>query len=156
MERVTRFSEIDFIQILLDPVTKLLYLSRVDDVDLVHDGMPKGQLHGRDEAEDAFVGLLGDPALDEGEVGAEAHAGGDGVAVEHACGELVAGRPRVAVSVGSALVGFPEVAVLGFDVRVQGLADYRENECYNWIELMEKRFNLPIRSQSFSKPASQD
>jgi len=54
---------------------------------------------------------LGDEALEQSQVGAVAHAGGHGVAVQHACGQFVARRPGVAEGVRAALVRLPEVAL---------------------------------------------
>merc|ERR1712032_1093338 len=89
---------------------------------VVHNGMVQCELHFGDQVVDALHLLFGDEAFLVGEVSPETHAGGDGVAMEHAGGQLIAWAPRVAVGMGAALVGLPQVAVLGADIALHGLA----------------------------------
>jgi hypothetical protein len=93
-----------------------------DLVGVVHDWMVQCQLAIGDHVVDACHLVFGDEAFLAGEVGPEAHAGGDSMAVEHAGEQFVARAPRVAVGMGAALMGFPQVAVLGADVALHGLA----------------------------------
>lgn len=90
-----------------------LLVSSGHELVVVHNGVPHGQFHLAEESEYAFELGLGDEALEHGQVGAVAHAGGDGVAVQHARRQFVARRPGVAECVRAALVRFPKVALLG-------------------------------------------
>jgi len=100
-----------------------LLVGSCDQLVVVHDRVPHGQLHLGEEREDASELGLGDEALEHGELRAVAHAGGHGVAVQHARGQFVPGRPGVPERVRAALVCLPQIAVLGTDVPLHRFAD---------------------------------
>ena len=84
--------------------------------------MVQCQLTIGDQVVDACHFLFGDEAFLASEVSPKAHASGHGVTVEHAGEQLVAWAPRVAIGMGAALVGLPQVAVLGAGAPLNGIA----------------------------------
>jgi len=78
-----------------------------DAVSAVHDRVPQGKLEIADEPHDPLELLCVDEVTAHSKEGTITHACCDSVAVEHACRELIARRPCVAICMRAALVGFP-------------------------------------------------
>jgi len=89
---------------------------------VIHDWMVQCQLAIRDHLVDSLHLIFRNEALFVCEVSPEAHAGGDSVAMEHACWQFITRAPGVAISMRAALVSLPQIAILGAHVSIHGFA----------------------------------
>jgi len=98
-------------------------IGSLDKTVVVHDWMPKGELHIVDELENSSELFLREPVSLSGKEGTVTHARGNGMTVKHTSWELVSWRPGVTESVRSALMGLPKVSILRLDVRLHSLSN---------------------------------